>query len=205
MRYLLCSLCLACLSCKSEYKLLKPVSFDAACAERILPKGLESTWFSTSIDVVGKHLSGLLFVKKMENNAYRVVFTNEFGVSFFDFGFESDGTFKVYDVIPQLDKKAVINTLRKDFELMLGLPFRKKAEAYEMVNEIYFGVAQKKESAYFITDRDCASLQKIELGSPRKRKVTVKLSGSRLESPDSISIHHHTFGMDIKLKKLVRE
>jgi hypothetical protein len=74
-----------------------------------------------------------------------------------------------------------------------------------MDGEIYYGVSQKKESAYFITDRDCASLQRMELGSNRKRKVTVKLQGSQVASPDSVSIHHHTFAMDIVLKKLVKE
>jgi hypothetical protein len=205
MRSLLFSLCVLLVGCKSEYKLLKPVPADQSCIKKLSPKGINSSWFTASIDVVGKHLSGLLFVKKMDDQSYRVVFTNEIGVEFFDFGFDASGAFKVYDVIPQLDKKAVINTLRKDFELMLGLPFRGTPEVLQQGDEIYYRYNQKKEAAYFITDRDCASLQRMELGSSRKRKVTVMLSGNELEAPDSVSIHHHTFGMDIRLKKLVKE
>jgi hypothetical protein len=205
MRSLLFSLCVLLIGCKSEYKLLKPVAADQSCIKKLSPKGLNSSWFTASIDVVGKHLSGLLFVKKMDDKSYRVVFTNEIGVEFFDFGFDTSGGFKVYDVIPQLDKKAVINTLRKDFELMLGLPFRGTPEALQQGDEIYYRYNQKKEAAYFITDRECASLQRMELGSSRKRKVTVMLSGNEVEAPDSVSIHHHTFGMDIRLKKLVKE
>lgn len=185
--------------------MLKPVAANQSCIKKLTPSGINTSWFTASIDVVGKHLSGLLFVKKMDDQSYRVVFTNEIGVEFFDFGFEASGAFKVYDVIPQLDKKAVINTLRKDFELMLGLPFRGTPEALQQGDEIYYRYGQKKEVAYFITDRDCASLQRMELASSRKKKVTVVLSGSEAETPDSVAIHHHTFGMDIRLKKLVKE
>ncbi len=205
MRYLLFSLCVLLFGCKSDYKLLQSVTPDKSCADKLTPKGINTSWFTASIDVVGKHMSGLLFIKKMDDLSYRVVFTNEIGVEFFDFGFEASGGFKVYDVIPQLDRKAVINTLRKDFELMLGLPFRGKPDALQQGDEIYYRYNQKKESAYFITDRDCASLQRLELGSSRKRKVTVTLSGSQLEAPDSVAIHHHIFGMDIRLKKLIKE
>jgi hypothetical protein len=205
MRLLLCSLFLTLAGCASDYKLLKATEPDKACIEKILPRGLETSWFTASIDVVGKHMSGLLFVKKMDDQSFRVVFTNEIGVSFFDFEFTRSGTFKVHDIIPQLKRKAVITTLRKDFELLLGIPFKAPFQGWKLGDEIYYGVAQKKETAYFITDGDCASLQRMELGSTRKRKVTVKLLGSQSTSPDSVSIHHHTFAMDIVLKKLVKE
>lgn len=205
MRLLLCSIFLILAGCKSDYKLLTSTNPDNECIGKILPKGLETSWFTASIDVVGKHMSGLLFIKKMDDESVRVVFTNELGVEFFDFEFAASGQFRAVDVIPQLNKKAVINTLRKDFELLLGIPFRGPVQAWQMDDEIYYGAFQKKESAYFITDRDCASLQRMELGSKRKRKVTVKLKGSQLGSPDSVSIHHHTFAMDIVLKKLVKE
>jgi hypothetical protein len=169
-----------------------------------MPKGLETSWFTASIDVIGKHMSGLLFIKRMDDGSSRVVFTNEMGVQFFDFEFGTSGQFKAIKVIPQLNKKAVITTLRKDFELLLGIPFKNPVQAWQMGNEIYYGAAQKKETAYFITGRDCASLQRMELGSKRKSKVTVILSGSMLSSPDSVVIHHHTFAMDIVLKKLVK-
>ena len=41
--------------------------------------------YYTHINVVEKHLSGLLLLKKMQGGTTRVVFTNEAGVKFFDF------------------------------------------------------------------------------------------------------------------------
>src|SRR5688572_26009368 len=185
MRYLLFSVsCFFCWSCASDYRYMEAVETNADCASRLAPKEFNTSWYHASVDVVGKHISGLLLIKNMPDSSYRVVFTNEAGVTFFDFGFTSIGKFKVYNVISQLDKKPVIQTLRKDFELILGLPFRAASfKTYTMNDEVFFGVKQKKEIAYFITSKDCASLRRLELGTARKRKVTVQLNGHQYPTP----------------------
>jgi hypothetical protein len=158
------------------------------------------------VDVVGRHISGLLLIKNMPDSSYRVVFTNEAGVTFFDFGFAPEGSFKVFSVISQLNKKPVIQTLRKDFALILGLPFRHSSyESYTMNDEFFFGVKQKKETAYFITSKDCASLRRLELGSGRKRKVTVHLNGQQYPTPDKIELVHNTFDMQINLTRFEKD
>ena len=124
---------------------------------------------------------------------------------FFDFGFSGDD-FTVYNAISQLKKKAVMETLRKDFALILCLPFRKGIfERSVSGEEIYFGVKQKNESAYFITSKDCASLQRMEWGTARKKMVSVKTPGSGYPSPETIELAHLTFNMQIKLTRIQRE
>jgi len=206
MKYLHYSLALLLLvGCASEYKSRKPVAPDQACIEKIRPTGVNTSWYTTYIDVIGRHISGLLLIKQMPDSSRRVVFTNEAGVTFLDFQFNTDGSFQVKQVIKQLNKKAVIQTLRKDFELMLGIPFRQSiTEAWLQDGEVYYGVPQKKETAYFITTPDCASLRRMELGSSRKKKVTVALWGNDLSAPDSIQVKHYTFNMVIGLKKIER-
>jgi hypothetical protein len=205
MRYLHYSLLLLLIACASEYKTRKPASLDEACIQKIKPPGIKTSWYTTHIDVIGKHISGLLLMKEMPDSSKRVVFTNEAGVTFLDFEFRADGSFQVKQVIKQLNKKAVVQVLRKDFELMLGIPFRKGiSEAWEQDGERYFGSPQKKETAYFITGADCASLRRIELGSKRKKKVTVEMWGSDRTAPDSVKVKHYTFNMVIGLKKIER-
>src|SRR6185369_7920767 len=111
--------CLLLMRCASDYKGLQATAPDDACAARIVPARVNTSWYNADVDVVGRHISGLLLVKHMPDSSYRVVFTNEAGVTFFDFGFLTNGDFKVYNAIHQLNKKAVIQTLRKDFELVL--------------------------------------------------------------------------------------
>ncbi len=206
MRYLLFSAaCLLCFNCASDYRYLKSIEKDNACITKLAPGRINTSWYHASVDVLGNHISGLLLIKNMPDSSKRVVFTNEAGVTFFDFGF-SDGSFKVHNIIRQLDKKPVIQTLRKDFELILGLPFQSNSfQSWTMNDEVFYGVKQKKETAYFITNKDCASLRRLELGSSRKRKVTLLISGQGYPSPDKIELTHHTFNMQIKLTHFEKE
>jgi hypothetical protein len=178
---------------------------DTECANKLAPREINSSWYHASVDVVGNHISGLLLIKNMPDSSKRVVFTSEAGVTFFDFGF-SDGKFQVYNIIKQLNRKPVIQTLRKDFELILGLPFQAdNFQRWTTEGEVFYGVKKKKETAYFITTKDCASLRRLELGSSRKRKVTILVAGQTYPSPDQIELTHHTFNMKIRLTRFEKE
>ncbi|MEO7988736.1 MAG: hypothetical protein ABI663_04290 [Chryseolinea sp.] len=206
MRYLLFSLLfILVVGCASDYNYLQNTSSNSLCADKIKPVNLTTGWYTTAVDVTGHHISGLLLIKNMSDSSIRVVFTNEAGVTFFDFDFLADGNFKVHSIVDQMDKKLVIQTLRKDFELILGLPFRKEEiQSWTGNEQLFFGVKQKKETAYFITSKDCASLRSIELGSKRKRKVSVQVIGS-YPSPEGFEITHHLFDMKLKLTHLPKE
>jgi hypothetical protein len=206
MRYLLYSvLCLYCFGCASEYGHLASATPDNACALRIRPN-LHTSLYTAGIDVVGNHISGLLFLKHMPDSSWRVVFTNEAGVTFLDMGISPDGTSKVFSVVKQLNRKAVLTTLRKDFELILGLPFRSgNYSRFVAGDDVYYGVNQKKEWAYFITSKDCAYLRRLERGSSRKRVVSATVSSPGYPTPERIEITHHTFDMQIKLSRIQRE
>jgi hypothetical protein len=85
------------------------------------------------------------------------------------------------------------------------LPFRdRQVVKYERGDEIVLASNQGKGRAYFITDRDCASLRRLELASSRKRKVSIALSGE-YNRPASMEITHHNFEMVIRLKKIEKE
>ena len=206
MRYLLCSILLTFACCASDYKYMQSINSDPACIGKLAPNEFETSWYHASVDVVGRHISGLLLIKNMADSAQRIVFTNEAGVTFFDFGFSKDGEFKVFNIIKQLDRAPIIQTLQKDFRLILGLPFRDASYVVtSRDDEVFYGVRQKSETAYFITTKDCASLRRLELGSDRKRKVTVHISGNGYPQPDSINLVHNTFDMQIKLTRLNKE
>ena len=206
MKYLrLSSLCFLLIGCNSiVYKDLQLVQSDSACLEKFKPS-FHSDWYNASVDVVGNHISGLLLFKTMPDSSVRIVFTNEVGITFFDFGFLGNGGFKVHQVIQQLDKKVVINLLRKDFELIMMRkvgtgPFK----SFSRNGEIFYTLPSKKETDYFITDKDCASLLRIEKASKQKKKVEVTLVGDQHQAPDSVFLKHFTFNMQIGLKKLRR-
>jgi hypothetical protein len=192
-------------SCAPDYH-LHTIPLDSGCASKIAPLPMTSSWYHASVDVTGNHWSGLVLIKSMPDSSHRVVFTNEAGLTFFDFGFSKDGKLKIYFMIKKLNKKLVVQTLGKDFELILGEPFRKgPLQSWDTGQEVYFGVKQKKETAYFITSKDCASLQRLEWGDARKRRVSVKISGPGYPSPEKIELTHHTFALRIALTRIGQE
>jgi hypothetical protein len=185
---------------------MQTVEGNPACISKLAPDQFQTSWYHASVDVVGNHISGLLLVKNMPDSSQRVVFTNEVGMTFFDFGFSGNAEFRVFSIIKQLDSRPIINTLRKDFELILGLHFRNASyEVKTRDDEVFYGVRQKNETAYFITTKDCASLRRLELGSARKRKVTVHVTGNGYPRPDMIELMHNTFNMQIKLTRFEKE
>lgn len=205
MKYFVYSLAFMVIACTSQYKGMQQISSDQVCEENIKPGQIQTGWFKAGIDVMGKHISGLLLIKQMDEGSTRMVFTNEAGLTFFDFEFTANNDFKVHKIIKQMDKKAVINLLRQDFLLLLGLPF--KGASYEVTTlngEIFYGVKGKNETYYFITGKDCASLRRLEMGSNRKKKVTIVFTGAA-NSPDAVEVKHHTFDMVINLKKIEQE
>ena len=194
------------IGCASDYAHLQKIPDARDCPGKILPLVIETSWYDASVDVVGKHISGLLLIKNMPDNSKRVVFTSEAGLTFFDFSFSKEGNFHIVSVIKQFDRKAVIKTLQKDFALILGLPFLNKTiERYTAGDDVYFGFKEKNGTAYFITNKDCASLQRLEWGDKGKRLVTAHTPGSGYPTPSVIEIDHHTFSMKIKLTRIEKE
>src|ERR1700750_1042543 len=104
---LLSSVCVWISSCHSTYGLMHKVDAHADCLDAFRPR-FSKALYNTQVNVTGKHMSGLLLLKIMPDSSTRIVFSNEMGFKYFDFAFAADGTFKVYYVLPAMDKKPVL-------------------------------------------------------------------------------------------------
>ncbi len=189
--------------CASYPGQLLSSSVNPACIQKFKPS-FTADWYNASVDVMGKHISGLLFFKSMPDSSLRVVFTNEAGLTFFDFEFRATGEFNVKQAVNKFSNKAVINTLRKDFELMMLPDARQSLTSYSSGNETWFAQTKEKETDYFITDKDCTSFFRAEKTGKGKKKVQMIMTGKSQLAPDSVHLQHYTFDMQISLKKLNR-
>jgi hypothetical protein len=204
MRYLLFISLLVLSACSSPYKGLQNATGDINCVQKFKPVFV-SALYNTQVNVIGKHLSGLLLIKTMPDSSIRTVFSNEMGFKFFDFGFSPNGDFTAYSVIKQMKKKAVINTLRKDFELiMMRRLDTTNASVKKEGGLFYYLFQQDKEFNYYITSPGCAELVRVEKASKRKRKVQVIMQNYIGGIPDTIGITHKNFNFNIGLKRLER-
>lgn len=206
MRFLLLSSCLLMLaSCSSVYKNLKPAEGDVRDVKKFAPD-FTNVLYKTEVDVIGgHHLSGLLLIKTLPDKSVRMVFSNEMGFKFFDFEFKPDGGFKVYYIIKQMDKRPVIITLQKDFELvMMRKQNPETAYMRKDNNYLYYVFPQEKGANYYVTNKAGTELVRMERSSDRKPVVQAIMDGIHDGIPDTIGISHKNFKFNIGLKRLAR-
>lgn len=152
------------------------------------------------------HLSGLLFLKLMPDSSTRIVFQNEMGLTYFDFGWNSRDSFQVNRIIDQMNKPALIRTLKKDFEILLvkNLDWQSPRLFADQTGNKIFRVNLNDGFAYYFFDQDEQHLLRIE-NADKRRKVTIfqfeqvpKINAL----PQQLLIRHLRAHFTIDLKKL---
>jgi hypothetical protein len=201
MRYLLLNSLLLLTGCSSAYKHLQKTTEDVNCITQFRAQ-FANTLYSTQVDVLKHHLSGLLFFKQMPDSNLRVVFANEMGFKFFDFEFTKEGGFIKHYVVDKMDKKSVVKTLRGDFELALLHPDLQHASVKRDSNYRYVVVPTEKGNNYYITDSSCTQLVRLEKSSRRKPVVKAWLTNYKDGVPDTILIRHQQFKFNISLQRV---
>lgn len=194
--------CCVLTSCSSAYRSLQRTEGDAACIKRFQPKIEKTVLYSTQVDILQHHLSGLLLFKPMDDGSMRVVFASEMGLKFFDFEFGKDGSFTKHYMLPKMDKKAVVKTLRKDFEMVLMRQDPATAEIYTNGTERYTAFKLKKGKIYYITSKDCSELVRVENGSRRKPVVEVFMTHYTNGVPDSVLVQHKKVKFNISSQRV---
>lgn len=205
MRYLLLINLLFLLNgCAPMHKQMQLVTIDAGAVKKFKPK-FSVALYKTTVDVVGNHLSGLLLIKKMPDSSTRMVFSNEMGLTFFDFEFATDGNFKVHSIIKKMNKKSVLKTLQHDFELVLMNRLNyTNAIVRNHDGHNLFVFPQTKGYNYYITDSAVTSLVCMERASDKKVIVEAIMKNYINGIPDTIGISHKTFSFNIGLKRIDR-
>lgn len=202
--FLLSSLLIICLfpSCKSAYSSLQKTNTARSCALEWKPVISETIKYSTQVKALNNEFSGILLFKPMPDGSLRIVFTNQFGITFFDFEFSGGGDFVKHFILPQMDKEAVVNLLRKDFEMLLMMYDPSQVEVLTDGNHTFSTFALKKGKVYYVTSPDCSNIIKIENGSKRKPVIEITLSGQQNETPESFVIDHKKVAFTIQSKRI---
>ncbi len=202
-RFLYVSISVTVMSCAVSLPVRQPAKVDVECIKKFKPN-FKSDLYNASVDVVGNHISGLVLFKTMTDSSKRVVFTNEAGVKFFDFGFETNGSVTTHQVIKKLNKKIVVRTLQNDFGLVLMTKVGKETPlAFHEGENLKFIFGNGKNADCIATNVDCSQLIRIEKGADKPQTIA-HLFSDGIHVPDSILIKHLNFNMKIKLKHLVR-
>jgi hypothetical protein len=194
--------------CASPYKHLQPLETPQNSAFIYKPqfnKALYRCIVNGNLIFKKFHLSGILLFKTMENGTVRAVFQNEMGMTFFDFEWDGQDSFKVNQVIEQLDRPAVVKTLKKDLSLLLMKGLDKKSEKF------FVGDRGKSthhcfniESGYAYYVETGKQLVRIENAGEKKKVITITTTGRNAptDMPDSVFFNHHKANFTIALQKI---
>ena len=119
--FLLISVCIFILSCGSYSKKnnFQNVENFEAIVNPYFSNSNQDYVYKAHIEVYNHNFGVLFILKKIAEKQHRIVFTTEMGNTLFDFSFNNED-FKVNYILDDLNKKILINILRKDFKALIG-------------------------------------------------------------------------------------
>lgn len=194
--------CLILAACSSPYRKLQKADGSPGCIQKFKP-AFQTAYFEAKVEILSHQLSGVLIMKKMPDSNIRLVFSTKPGIKLFDFEFASNSEFRVLYIMDQLDKKGIIKTLRKDFELILFFNTNPN-RGYLLRDSLRFYYVFPQESGvnYYIADSSCSVLYAMQRASDRKIIAEAIMNNYQQGMPDTIGIEHKNFHFIIGLKKM---
>lgn len=185
-------------SCRT-YKLtnVQPISASTKNVENLYFSSKEDYVYKCQMDIYKNHVSGILIIKKIDATIHRVVLTSDFGNKLIDFEI-SENDFKLNYVLPDLDKKIVINFLKNDFQQLLKQKYP-VSESFENENSrIYLSKIDNK-AYYLFFNKDNHLLKQIVYTRNNKEKIDFTFDAKKHIFADSLNLQHKDFKINIKL------
>jgi phosphoribosylformylglycinamidine (FGAM) synthase PurS component len=153
--------------------------------------------YKANITAYGNELSGIFIAKKINDTTHRMVFTTEFGNKLLDFEITEDD-FKVNSIVAELDRKILINTLVKDFRLLLRSHYEVKGQFDSKESKVYLSEDGKRLNYLFVSKSD-NTLSKIVHATKRKEKINLFYTVENNIFASKIIIQHKTMPLIIEL------
>lgn len=153
--------------------------------------------YKAKLQIFDNNYGGILIIKKIESDHYRVVFTTEFGNKLFDLDLDADHLDVKY-IVEQLNKKRLIKTLHSDFQLLVQQNNLIEKEFISKTDFIYKSKIINKDSYYFYLKSN-SQLNKIVSSSKTSEKLTIEFNDIDDKIAKRISMVHHNFNMKIDL------
>ncbi|KGO91302.1 hypothetical protein [Flavobacterium subsaxonicum] len=156
--------------------------------------------YKAHIAIYGRDFGGIFIAKKINDTLYRAAFTTEFGNKLFDFEI-TDTSFKVNYILEELDKALIVNTLKRDFMLLLKQNHAVQEQYKDNQNTVYKSDAGKRSNYLFI-DKTSGQLAKIVNATKSKEKTIISYTPQSNILAKNIVIEHKNIKLKIELNYL---
>lgn len=202
---LVCSIfSLSLISCKIyQPENLTKISDSKTEVENLYFSSGEDYIYKCQMEVYGNDISGIVIIKKLSNDAHRVVMTTDFGNKMVDFEI-SQSDFKLNYVLPDLDKKMVINFLKNDFRILLKHRYP-VLETFENTDSRVFTSKDDKNLTFLFFDKNSDLLKSMVIAENNKEKINISFDAKKHIFADNIDIQHKDFKIKIKLTQISKE
>jgi hypothetical protein len=162
--------------------------------QRIFPAQGFRAVYKTHIRFKDKDLSGLLLVRQNADSSFRVALVTEVGMKIFEFEFfpRKKDNFHSISILSYMDRKIIVNTLRRDFEslFMTFAAFKKPHVKEESVCYRYEG-----RRIYRIENGLVVQMQRKKF---LFKKEQIEIEAKRNALPQKIFIRH--YGVDLQIE-----
>lgn len=182
----------------------RPQSGTVALPETYMATPNAGIIYDTNFTYKNFHASGLLVLKRIEEASYHVVLVSKVGPTLMEFKLNDDGLTWI-KTFEKLDRKAVENFLRQDFEIILlsflenpkKIKTRKTEESYTTFK------IKNNTKAKINVDNSSGKVVYAENKKPMnlfKTKATFYYSDQ--EFPESIVVTHNNINLRLELNLL---
>ncbi len=174
----------------------------------VLGSGYQTVTYKGSMEVFGKHFSGLYFFKQMGEDKKRMVVLSEFGLNLLDFQFSADSA-QLMNAQDFLNKPGLIELLKGDFGFLVrGLQasdvvkYRLQPNAKDMALTKIKTDNGRFTLYHRVTD---GRLVKVKQRQNWFSSVIYAFAYQDSHLPDEILIRHTGMPFKMKLKKIKEE
>jgi len=168
----------------------------------VLASNYKSTTYKGSIDVFGKHISGLFFFKKSKDDDYRLVLMSEIGLSLMSFRITADST-QLTDCQEFINNPGFTSLIGIDMANLLISPQNISNVKYCQKGSYTQIKFRSNERKYRLqTDKINHQLTELKIKSGMLSKTKYRLSYDTLALASQITITHGLMPMKIKLNRL---
>lgn len=159
--------------------------------------------YKAKIEIYKRNFGGILIIKKIGEQEYRVVFTTEFGNKLFDFNYQKD-RFRVEYILEELNKKVIVNTLQKDFKLLI-VEKEKVLVQYKTEKDIIYKTERDKHFNFYFFNKKTSNLDKLISATKSKEKVEINFSKIENSLANIISVKHKNIPLTLELEKFANQ
>jgi hypothetical protein len=156
--------------------------------------------YKAHISIYGKGFGGIFIAKKINDTLYRAAFTTEFGNKLFDFEI-TDDSFKVNYILEELDRKIIVNMLKRDFMLLLKKNHT-VAQQYEDAENVVYKSDHDKRYNYLFIDKSSRRLSRLVNATGSKEKIIISYNTESDILAKNIVIDHKNIKLKIELTYL---